>query len=61
MSNQRWGVLVGPRGDLTCLPVGDPRRKDRYRRWTEILRINRPMTRRLVHEAQLWAVQVLKL
>lgn len=57
-SQRRWELLGGPGGYLTALPVGDARRSDRYRRWVTLARVNRPMTRDLVREAQGWEVAV---
>jgi hypothetical protein len=54
-------VLVGPGGYLTCLPVGDPRRADRYRAFTVIAGFNRPLTRTRAEAAKAWAVWTLGL
>lgn len=43
-SPKRFDVLGGPGGYLTCLPVGDARRHDRYRQWITLASVNRPLT-----------------
>lgn len=54
-SNKRFVLLVSPIGEMTCLPAGDPRIVDIYRRWTPVITVNRPLMSRLVHYVQLWA------
>lgn len=41
-SPRRLVLLGGPGGYLTVLPAGSPMRDDRYRGWTELLRMNVP-------------------
>lgn len=60
-SPRRWQVLVGPQGHLTCLPVGDPRRADRYRAFTPVAEFNRPLTPARAQAARAWAVWALDL
>lgn len=38
---RRFDLLVSPR-ESTALPVGDPRRHDRYRRLVAVARVNVP-------------------
>lgn len=56
-SQKRFLLLVGEGGYLTCLRAGDPRRQDRYKAWTILATIHRPLTPDLVRQAQLWAVR----
>jgi hypothetical protein len=56
-SAKRFELLGGPGGYLSCLPMGDARRHDRYRCWSTLLRVNRPMTEALVDCAQRWALR----
>jgi len=56
-SHKRFLLLGGPGDYLTCLPAGDPRLHDRYRQWVVLMKINRPLSPQLVHEAEMWAVR----
>lgn len=56
-SSKRFEILGGPGGYLTCLPVGDPRRRDRYRHWTRLATVNRPLTPALADAAKGWALR----
>jgi hypothetical protein len=58
MSDKRFELLGGPGGRMTCLPIGDARRNDRYRRWTRLLVVNRPLTMARADAAQRWALEV---
>lgn len=60
-ASRRWELLGGPGGYLTALPVGDPRRTDRYRRWVTLLRVNRPIDPVAVRFAQGWALRAFDL
>ena len=57
ISQRRFLLLGGPAGYLTCLRAGDPRLADRYRAWTVLARINRPLSPRLAEAAKAWAVR----
>jgi hypothetical protein len=48
----RFLVLGGPRGHLSCRPAGCPMITDRYRRWTVLLTVNRPLTPSLAEAAK---------
>lgn len=55
----RLQLLASPR-EMTCLPLNDPRRDDRYRRLESIVTFNVPRRmsqRQAVDAAQRWAVQ----
>lgn len=56
-SAKRFELLGGPGGCLTCLPVGDPRRGDRYRRWVRLAAVNRPLSPELAGAAKRWALR----
>lgn len=56
MSHKRFVVLISERGDLTCLPAGDPRIIDRYHSWQVVIGINRPLTTQRANTAKSWAV-----
>lgn len=55
-SPARFEVLGGPGGMLTCLPIGDSRRTDRYRRWRTLARVNRPITPQLREALYGWVL-----
>lgn len=57
MSPTRCVVLGGPRGYLTVRPVGCPMIADRYRAWTPLFTINRPLTPRLAETAKAAALR----
>jgi len=59
-SRKRFLLLGGPGGYLNCLPAGDPRLHDLYRRWVVLMNIHRPLSPRLVHAAQMWAVRTFR-
>lgn len=60
-SHKRFLLIGGPKGYLSCLPAGDPRLHDYYRRWIVLIKVNRPLSISLCREAQRWAVYVFKL
>jgi hypothetical protein len=57
VSAKRFELLGGPGGYLTCLPVGDPRRGDRYRAWVRLATVNRPLSPELADDAKGWALR----
>jgi len=60
-SHKRFLLLGGPGGYLSCLPAGDPRLRDGfYRHWVVLMKVNRPLSPRLVHAAQMWAVRTFR-
>jgi hypothetical protein len=48
----RFVVLGGPRGYLTCRPLGCPSVKDRYRNWQPLFTVNRPLTHEMANAAK---------
>jgi hypothetical protein len=59
VSAKRFELLGGPGGYLTCLPVGHPRRGDRYRRWVRLATVNRPLSPERADAAKGWALRAL--
>ena len=58
---KRFYLLGGPRGELNCLPAGSILLQDsRYRQWTILLKINRPLTIARVRYAEQWGVDVFR-
>jgi hypothetical protein len=51
-SRQRFLVLGGPAGCLTCVAAGDPQLSDRYRRWHVLFHVRRPLTPELGRAAR---------
>lgn len=51
-SKKRFVVLGGPGGALTCRPAGCPMISDRYKAWTVLFGVNRPLTRTLADAAK---------
>ena len=41
-SRRRYELIGGPDGYLSILPAGSPMRRDRYRQWVTLLRVNLP-------------------
>lgn len=58
---RRFELLGGPGGYMTCLPVGDARRHDRYRRFVTLATINRPLTMARAEWAKGWALRTFEL
>jgi hypothetical protein len=57
-SSRRFVVIGGPRGELSCRPVGCPMLSDRYRRWQPLFRVNRPITPARIAAAQRAAMRL---
>jgi hypothetical protein len=58
-SHKRFELLVSPR-EWVCLPVGDPARQDRFKSLVSVMRVNRPLTPRLVAAAMQWALECVR-
>jgi len=57
---KRFLLLEGPGGYLSCLPAGDPRLYDYYKNWVVLMKVNRPLSPRLVDAAQMCAVRTFR-
>ena len=56
--NQRFLLLGGPRGELTCVVPGSRLHLDTYRReWVRLATIHRPLTTARAHTVKHWAVR----
>jgi hypothetical protein len=51
-SPKRFVVIGGPRGELSCRPIGCPMLSDRYRNWQPLFHVNRPLSPSLIDQAQ---------
>lgn len=57
-SPKRFVVIGGPRGELSCRPIGCPMLRDRYRNWQPLFHVNRPLSPRLIDQAQRAALRL---
>jgi hypothetical protein len=56
-SPKRFVIIGGPRGELSCRPVGCPMLADRYRRWQRLATVNRPLSPALADAGKAWALR----
>lgn len=57
---QRFFVLGGPSGYLTCIPAGD-RFGTRYNGWTILAKVGRPLTPERADYCKGWALSTFEL